>query len=66
MLTDTSRSFFLCWAGSQCCFLFLNERHVVLIEPVVTGSKLLNSSKATRTSIGFFALSMSDCTSQKA
>jgi hypothetical protein len=32
MLTDTSRSLFFCRACPQSCFLFLNERPVVLIE----------------------------------
>ncbi len=48
MLADTSRSFFFCWACSQSCFLLLNERHVVLIEPVGTGSKVAQLIEADK------------------
>jgi hypothetical protein len=48
MLADTSRSFFFCWACSQSCFLLLNERHVVLIEPLGTGSKVAQLIEADK------------------
>jgi len=47
-LADTSRSFFFGWACSQSCFLLLNERHVVLIEPVGTGSKVAQLIEADK------------------
>jgi hypothetical protein len=48
MLAVTSRSVFFSRARSQSCFLFLNERPGVLIEPVGAGSNVAQPIEADK------------------